>query len=308
MWEDILLSSDMEFDVKLWNWKTGKLLRIWKKHHTRIIHKTAFIPGNYEKAVSCSSDQSIKIWNVTNDDSKITSIHSNEPFTSFTFWGDGHNQILVASLNYSLKLYKLRTSSLLHSIMLPDLKSNKTPITSITSHPIQNNFVLISSDNKLLLFDLRTSTTLKVYCEREILPGQRIQGEFSPCGNYIYSGCADVKSFDSRRTSLLTSSNNSTINVNTSSINNDDYVESSTRNSATGIFIWKLHTGKLERNDMTLMEESIIYNNVGLYPVTLCKWIETNNKANKIDNNEIFNKSKILISASLDRYIKIFTG
>ncbi|ORX77693.1 WD40 repeat-like protein [Anaeromyces robustus] len=308
VWEDILLSSDMEFDVKLWNWKTGKLLRIWKKHHTRIIHKTDFIPGNYEMAVSCSSDQSIKIWNVTNEDSKITSIHSNEPFTSFTFWGDGHNQVLVTSLNYSLKLYKLRTSSLLHSIILPDLKSNKTPITSITSHPIQNNYILISSDNKLLLFDLQTSTILKTYSAREILPGQRIQGEFSPCGNYIYSGCADVKSFDSRRTSLLTNSNNSTTNINPST-NNDDYKESSMRNNTTGIFIWKLQTGKLERNDMTLMEDSVLNNNVGIYPVTLCKWIEINNETNKKENETLSNNiSKILISGSLDRYIKIFTG
>jgi len=101
----------------------------------------------------------------------MTSIHSNEPFTSFTFYGKGHNQILVASLNYSLKLYKLRTSSFLHSIILEDLKSNKTPITSITSHPIQDNFILISSDNRLILFDLKTSTSLKTYCSREILPG-----------------------------------------------------------------------------------------------------------------------------------------
>lgn len=307
VWEEILLSSDMEFDVKLWNWRTGKLLKVWKKHHTRIIHKTDFIPGNYEKAVSCSSDQSIKIWNVTNDDSKVTSIHSNEPFTSFTFWGDGHNQILVASLNYSIKLYKLRTSSLLHTILLSDLKSNKTPITSISSHPVQDNFILISSDNKLLLFDLKTSTTLKTFCAREILPGQRIQGEFSPCGNYIYSGCADVKSFDSRKNNLLTNSNSS-MNISLSNLNNvEDYTESSLRNNnATGIFIWKLHTGKLERNEMSIMEESILYSNVGLYPVTLCKWISLNNdKGNQGNSNQ---NNKILISACLDRCIKLFTG
>ena len=79
----------------------------------------------------------------------------------------------MASLNYSLKLYKLRTSSFLRTIVLQDLKSNKTPITSITSHPLQDNFILISSDNKLILFDLKTSTSLRTYSAREILPGVR---------------------------------------------------------------------------------------------------------------------------------------
>ncbi|ORX52099.1 WD40 repeat-like protein [Piromyces finnis] len=302
VWEEVLLSSDMEFDVKLWNWKTGKLLKVWKKHHTRIIHKAGFIPGNFEKAISCSSDQSIKIWNVTNDDSKVSSIHSNEPFTSFTFWGDGHNQVLVASLNYSIKLYKLRTSSHLHTIALNDLKSNRTPITSITSHPIQDNFILISSDNKLLLFDLRTSTTLKTFCAREIIPGLRIQGDFSPCGNYIYSGCADVKSFDSRKNSLLSSNS---MSISYSNLNNgEDQIESSINKiNTTGIFIWKLHTGKLERNDMSIMEESTIYSNVELYPVTLCKWISLNN-----DNKEENRNKKVLISASIDRCLKIYSG
>jgi WD40 repeat protein len=312
VWEDILLSSDMEFDVKLWNWKTGKLLKIWKKHHTRIIHKTEFIPDNYEMAVSCSSDQSIKIWNVTKDDSKMTSIHSNEPFTSFTFYGKGHNQILVASLNYSLKLYKLRTSSFLHSIILEDLKSNKTPITSITSHPIQDNFILISSDNRLILFDLKTSTSLKTYCSREILPGQRIQGDFSPCGNYIYSGCADVKSFDSRKLHNLASTN-SISNANLMNLNNDDdCIDNSERdlNNVSGVFIWKLNTGKLERNSMSLMEESAFYKDIGIYPVTLCKWITINNISTTNDNNDNNenNKRKILISAGLDRCINVFSG
>jgi len=64
------------------------------------------------------------------------------------------------------------------------------------------------------------------------------------------------------------------MNLSLSTINNgEDYTESSlNKNNATGIFIWKLHTGKLERNDMSIMEESTIYSNVELYPVTLCKW------------------------------------
>lgn len=43
---ELLLSADMEFDVKLWNWREGTLVRWWKKHHTRIIYKLMFVPGD----------------------------------------------------------------------------------------------------------------------------------------------------------------------------------------------------------------------------------------------------------------------
>jgi len=81
-----------------------------------------------------------------------------------------------------------------------------------------------------------------------------------------------VKSFESRKTNLLTGSS-SMSSKNIMSVNNsDDYLDNPTRNinGATGVFIWKLHTGKLERNDISLMEEYAFYSNVGIYPVTLC--------------------------------------
>jgi WD40 repeat protein len=43
---ELCLSADMEFDVKLWNWKEGTLVRWWKKHHSRIIYQLGFIPGD----------------------------------------------------------------------------------------------------------------------------------------------------------------------------------------------------------------------------------------------------------------------
>jgi WD40 repeat protein len=42
---NLLLAADMEFDVKLWDWEQGKVVRMWKKHHTRVIWKIGFIPG-----------------------------------------------------------------------------------------------------------------------------------------------------------------------------------------------------------------------------------------------------------------------
>jgi WD40 repeat protein len=43
---ELFLSADMEFDVKLWNWKDGSMVRWWKKHHSRIIYQISILPGD----------------------------------------------------------------------------------------------------------------------------------------------------------------------------------------------------------------------------------------------------------------------
>lgn len=129
---NLLLSADMSCDVKLWNWEECKLVRWWKKHHSRIIFQLGFVPGDdtryvkcYSSAISCSGDQSLRIWNIHSDKTHRGSLHANEPITSFTFCGsetDPHQQKVVVSLSSSIRIYKLRTLQLLHSINLRDMK------------------------------------------------------------------------------------------------------------------------------------------------------------------------------------------
>lgn len=128
---ELFLTADMDFDVKLWNWKDASLVRWWKKHHSRIIFQIGFIPGDdtrFEElisAVSCSGDQSLKIWNIHADKTHRGSVHANEPITSFTFCGspsDSMQQKLIVSLSYSIRIYNLRTLSMLHTITLNELK------------------------------------------------------------------------------------------------------------------------------------------------------------------------------------------
>jgi hypothetical protein len=129
---NLLLSSDMAYDVKLWNWKENTPVRHWKKHHSRIIFQLGFVPGDdtrYIKrnhsAISCSGDQSLRIWNIHSDRGHRSSLHANEPITSFAFCGsetDPHQQKVVVSLSSSIRIYKLRTLQLIHSINLKDIK------------------------------------------------------------------------------------------------------------------------------------------------------------------------------------------
>jgi WD40 repeat protein len=117
----------------------GRLLigNLYTKHQLYCIVLMFFwggITNDFNRAVSCSGDQSIKFWDTTQDPSTLTSsssssvskLHANEPFTSFVFCGGSCNDesglTIIASLSYSLRIYKMRTLSLLHTISLNELK------------------------------------------------------------------------------------------------------------------------------------------------------------------------------------------
>ena len=122
------------------------------------------------RAVSCSADQSLKVWNIHSD--KATnrgSIHANEPITSFVFCGspsDPLQQKIIISLSYTIRIYKLRTLSLLHSITMESLKLTKCPIINMEAHPLYDNFILLASDHQLRLYDLNSETIVKTYSAR----------------------------------------------------------------------------------------------------------------------------------------------
>ena len=256
--------------------------------HSRIIHRVAFVPDCTDRAVTCSGDQSIKFFwltdlNADNDSEKsvvprrksleqtqkardgerrVQSVHANEPFTSFTFCGDSAAQTLVAAMSFALRIYKMRTMSLMHTIHLKDLKSkyvflqflsrygslilciSKTPITAINSHPDYDNYALISSDNRITLFDLATENTLRTYTTREILPNTRIEGLFSPCGNFVYCGSADIKTLSSFSS--------------VSKMRQEEEQAALARGKVGkyGVYIWRVHTGKLEKAEMKAIVES----------------------------------------------------
>ncbi|KAI9101184.1 WD40-repeat-containing domain protein [Phlyctochytrium arcticum] len=241
----LLVSSDMEFDVKLWDWRTGVCVRLWRKFHSRIIFKVGIVPGSEDRAATCSSDQSIKVFSLNSTSpATVSSMHANEPFNSFVFSGsadDPSQQKLIASLSYSIRIYRLRTSTLLHTIQLRDLRVNKTPITTLHSHPLHDTYVLLSCDNQLRLVNLITETTVKVYQSRNIPNGVRVEGRFSPCGTWVYCGTWDVRGRGKVR----------------------DEVEDSVAGGAggSGVIVWKAHTGKEEKVDWGTNT-----------PVSVCKW------------------------------------
>ncbi|KAJ3012046.1 hypothetical protein HKX48_006515 [Thoreauomyces humboldtii] len=286
----LLLSADMEFDVKLWEWRSGTLLRSWKKMHTRIIFRTAFVPSSAgaaapgslavasDRAATCSGDQSIKIFALNEDDlTPTSSVHANEPFTSFIFVGsatDPAQMKLVASLSYSIRIYRLRTATLLHTIQMKDLRDNKTPITALAAHPVHDAYVLISCDNQLRLVNLLTETTVKIYQSRAIPTGTRVDGQFSPCGGWVYCGTWDVKGRVKKDRDQSSSST------------------SRSESGGGGIVVWKLHTARADRVESAGVD------------VAVCKWIAATENSRAGDHRVI--ARKVLVAAGLDRMIRMY--
>ncbi|KAJ3282905.1 hypothetical protein HDU79_009553 [Rhizoclosmatium sp. JEL0117] len=296
---DLLLTADMEFCVKLWDWKQSVLVRSWKKHHSRVIWKVAFVPGRETFAASCSGDQSLKIWDTSDPKPTISSVHANEPFTSFVFCGDPSEQTLIASLSYTLRIYKMRTMSLVHTIQLKDLKVNKTPVYSVSSHPLYDNYILIACDNQIRLFDLSSETMLRVFSAREIGAGTRIEGMFSPCGTFVYSGSCDVRSLASN-TSVRRASGIQSVVDDGKSVGEEGVNSRGTSPDAKGIFIWRVATGKLERSEMRAMESG-----EKRIPVTVCKWIQVdgNSKSNRKREEKA---RKVLVAATVAGTVKLY--
>ncbi|KAJ3164363.1 hypothetical protein HDU88_005461 [Geranomyces variabilis] len=302
----LLLSADMEFDVKLWDWREpggGRVVRLWRKHHTRIVFRAAFVPGGDDQAATCSGDQSIKVFPLEGPDAgpgapAAVSVHANEPFTSFVFVGnpdDKSQQKLVASLSYSIRIYRLRTATLLHTIQMNDLRISKTPITALSSHPVHDSYTLVSCDNQLQLFNLHTESTVKTYQSRSIPHGVRVEGQFSPCGGWVYCGTWDVKGRVKKKDN--TSSSGTTPAGGTADLQQQQQQpRKRSTGAAGGVVIWKVHTGKSELLDCG-------------DDVSACRWVlaRQNRRGGGGGTGDAgYVERKCLVAAGLDRMIRMY--
>lgn len=115
-------------------------------------------------------------------------------------------------------------------------------------HPIYDNFILISCDHQIRLFNLDGETIVKTYNARQIEDGVRLKALFSPCGNYIYAGPCDTRPGMERKT------------------NYEDYSQ----------LIWRVNSGKLECHDMAAMDHNGAWEHKGSImkssPSSACIW------------------------------------
>ncbi|KXS17027.1 WD40 repeat-like protein [Gonapodya prolifera JEL478] len=307
-----LLTADMDHCVKLWDVDTGAVLRTWRKWHTRVVHRCGWVPHSEARAWTCSGDQSVKVWDATGDegDEDVARVHGTEPFVGVVFSGQGVGQMMVVAMAYALRVYKVRTMGVLRTVVFGELRGSKTPITCISSHPVHDSFALVSCDNQVRLVELAGMTTLKVYNAREIGPGTRIEAHFSPCGAFIYAGSLDPRTLTQHTPGSQPSNTSPTYSQRyglprpTLSGPPESVLppsETSQYHSplGTGVFVWRVHTGKLERVEMMAMETGAGAR-VG---VGACRWVAVQGDKEHVGAR---GGKKVLVSVGADRVLRVF--
>jgi WD40 repeat protein len=125
--------TSKEANVKLWDAKTGKLLKILKGH-TEQVRTVAFSPDS-SILVSGGHDSEIKIWNL-HTNKLIKSIPTQTGITSIAFSNNG-NFFASASDDKTIKIWDSRDFHLLYT-----LEGHKGQILSVTFSP--NDKFLVS--------------------------------------------------------------------------------------------------------------------------------------------------------------------
>ncbi|KAJ1504745.1 hypothetical protein HMI56_001481 [Coelomomyces lativittatus] len=129
-----LVTTDLEYDVTVYDWIQGKEERK-RKWHTRVIHRV-YVPKDEDTEVwiSCSSDHSMKLWTETTlgSTTKATAtvgggcvgrIHGTAPFVDVCV----HQDHVVALQPYQLRWYHRTTYTCLAQLSLTHLHVQKSP-------------------------------------------------------------------------------------------------------------------------------------------------------------------------------------
>ncbi|KAJ3118544.1 hypothetical protein HK100_000587, partial [Physocladia obscura] len=224
-------STDSPRKISVWNTRAGQLVSQLDNGGHKSISCVVFHPDDPQLLITADMEFGVKLWNWESGE-----------LSSFVFW---------RPVDKNMGYWGRETKHF-----------NKTPVTTIVSHPVYDNYILISCDNQLRLFDLSSETMLKTYMARAIQSGTRIEGSFSPCGTFVYSGTCDTRSLSSnslanRRTSTTTTTSLLSPNSLDSrkGVDSDNRLGSAAASmDARGVYIWRVATGKLEVSEMRAME------------------------------------------------------
>ncbi|ORX53012.1 WD40 repeat-like protein [Piromyces finnis] len=308
---NVFLTSDQDFDVKLWDWTQGTVdaqgnyhiepIRVWKKFHKRIIHKMDFLPTNPMYAISCSSDNTIQIWNIENDDkSHVRRLVSTNPISAFTF--ANNNKYLVAASMYMLRVYDMKDYRLVNTIELEDLKSSKMTINYMETHITNDNLLLLSCASNVILYDLANISGLRVFDSPYISPDQKVEGHFSPYGQYVYSGSIIPKYFASLPTTEnlpnFPNVNLNTLEVKSSSVANSIDVKDK---DGVGFYLWNVDNGRFEHSSIKFMEKDVEPYLSTNEKVSVCQWINVP-CINDPDTN-----AQIFIFGTTDKVLRFYS-
>ncbi len=174
---DQLLTAGNDRTARLWDAKTGRLLRQFKGHKARIYAVDYSADGT--KILTASDDHTLKIWNAKNGKLLQTFDEKNDRMHTAQFFPN-HHQIVSGSWRGILKIRKLQG----HEVFNQSVHDGKINAISVSADGTK---ILSGGDDQTaLLFDAKGRKLLTL-----ALPKAVLSVAFSPDGKYLLTGCAD---------------------------------------------------------------------------------------------------------------------
>jgi len=184
----ILAAAMSDKTIKLWNGKTGELIRTLKGH-TYAVHAIAISPDG-QTLTSASSDKTIKLWNLKTGQ-LIRTLRDSQPVYQLLLSADSESLVSVTSpnsLSYGMgdttvKLWNLKTGQVVRTFSdFADYSSS--PLLS----PDGQILVTGSNDNSIRLWNARTGVRIRSLMNHSATVRHLT---ISPDGQFLASSSAD---------------------------------------------------------------------------------------------------------------------
>lgn len=187
----MVLGAGTDRAVRLWDATTGRMRHTLTGHAEKVV-SAKFCPWNYARAVSCSHDRTIKVWDLERGFCKA-SIMCASNCNSVTY---GESAAVVISGHYdgAARIWDLRQKP--GAACDPvEVRGHSQHVTAVTMMPTnRSQFITSSRDNTLKLVDLRSGRgdvvrTLKASGYRS--GTQWANPCVAPDGRHVVAGGAD---------------------------------------------------------------------------------------------------------------------
>jgi len=246
--DQTVISSSGDKTIKLWNLRTGELLRNLTGHADMVL--SVGLSRNGQILASSSWDSTIKIWNLRTGELLHTLAQPSKEAWSVAISPDG--QTLVSSNRNIINIWNLRTGQLLYT-----LAGHSDTVWAVAISPNGQTLASGSKDKTIKIWNLRTGQLLRTL----IGHSDRVRSvAISPNSQTLASSSWDktIKIWNLRTGELLHTLIGHSGYVNSVAISPDGQILASGSDDHT-IKLWNLRTGELLR---TLIRHSSNVNSV----------------------------------------------
>jgi WD40 repeat protein/MoxR-like ATPase len=174
------LSGASDNTLRLWNVKTGELIRTFKGHEG-IIYSVSFSPDG-KQALSGANDDTLRLWNVQSGELIRTFKGHEGGVRSVSFSPDG-KQALSGANDKTLRLWNVKTGELIRTF-----KGHEGGVRSVSFSPDGKQALSGANDDTLRLWNVKTGELIRTF---KGLKGSVYSVSFSPDGKQALSGAED---------------------------------------------------------------------------------------------------------------------